>query len=117
MTNCISNPIKFQGVKNRKVEAVFSGHIITSDSGAVLLRAIDNMIRLLFGAARCLTDPRRKASCMLSIANLLRQRVYALALGYEDLNDHDELRHDLALQTAVGRDVDMASASTLCRCS
>jgi hypothetical protein len=46
---------------------------------------------------------------------MLRQRVYALALGYEDLNDHDALRHDPALQTAVGRDVDMASASTLCR--
>jgi Transposase DDE domain. len=49
------------------------------------------------------------------VENLLRQRVYALALGYEDLNDHDKLRHDPALQTAIGRDVQMASASTLCR--
>lgn len=81
----------------------------------MLLRAVDEAVRLLPRVARCFTDARRKASCAHSVENLLRQRVYALALGYEDLNDHDELRHDPALQTAVGRDVDMASASTLCR--
>jgi hypothetical protein len=66
-------------------------------------------------AGRCFTDARRKASCDHSVENFLRQRVYALALGYEDLNDHNALRRDPALQTAVGRDVDMASASSLCR--
>jgi len=115
MTNCISNPIGFKGVKGRKVEAIFSGQTITSDGGGLLLRAADEAIGLLSRVGRCFTDSRRKASCEHSVENLLRQRVYALALGYEDLNDHDALRHDPALQTAVGRDVDMASASTLCR--
>lgn len=115
MTICTSDPIRFQGVKGRKVEAFFSGQTITSDGGGILLRAADEAIGLVSRVARCFTDTRRKASCAHSAENLLRQRVYALALGYEDLNDHDELRHDPALQTAVGRDVDMASASTLCR--
>ena len=115
MTNCRSETIRFKGVKGRKVEAVFNGQTITSDGGGMLLRAADESSRLLSRVARCFDDHRRKASCAHSIENLLRQRVYALALGYEDLNDHDSLRHDLALQTAVGRDVDMASASTLCR--
>ena len=115
MTNCTSESIRFKGVKGRKVESVFSGQTITSDGGGVLLRAADEAINLLSRAGRCFTDVRRKASCEHTVENLLRQRVYALALGYEDLNDHNALRHDPALQTAVGRDVDMASASTLCR--
>ena len=115
MTNCTSNSFRFKGVKGRKVESIFSGQTITSDGGGMLLRAADEATRLLSRVGRCFTDSRRKASCEHSVENLLRQRVYALALGYEDLNDHDELRHDPALQTAVGRDVDMASASTLCR--
>jgi hypothetical protein len=114
MTNCTSDPIRFKGVKGRKVEAIFSGQTITSDGGGMLLQAADEAIGMLSRAGRCFTDVRRKASCEHSIENLLRQRVYALALGYEDLNDHDKLRHDPVLQTAVGRDVDMASSSTLC---
>jgi hypothetical protein len=115
MTICTSDPIRFQGVKGRKVEVIFSGQTITSDGGGILLRAADEALRLLPRGARSFADSRRRASCAHSVENLLRQRVYALALGYEDLNDHDQLRHDPALQTAVGRDVEMASASTLCR--
>jgi hypothetical protein len=115
MTICTSDSIRFQGVKGRKVEAIFSGRTITSDGGGLLLRAADEATKLLSRVARCFADSRRKASCAHSVENILRQRVYALALGYEDLNDHEELRHDPALQTAVGREVDMASASTLCR--
>ena len=115
MTNCTSDPIRFKGVKGRKVEAIFSGQTITSDGGGMLLRAADDAIGLVSRVARLFADARRKASCEHTAENLLRQRVYALALGYEDLNDHNTLRHDPALQTAVGRDVDMASASTLCR--
>jgi hypothetical protein len=96
MTNCTSDPIKFKGVKGRKIEAIFSGQIITSEGGVMLLRAADEATRLLKRVASCFTDFRRKASCEHSVENLLRQRVYALALGYEDLNDHDELRHDPA---------------------
>jgi hypothetical protein len=115
MTKCISNPIGFPGCKGRKVEADFTGQVITSDGGGLLLRAADDAIGLLRQAAKGFTDQRRAASCLHKVEPLLRQRVYALALGYEDLNDHDELRNDPALQTAVGRDVELASASTLCR--
>ena len=65
--------------------------------------------------ARTLSDPRRQASCDHDVPGLVRQRLYAIALGYEDLNDHDGLRQDVALQTAVERDQWLASASTLCR--
>lgn len=115
MTICTSEPIRFKGVRGRKVEAIFSGQAITSDGGGVLLRAADDALQLLPRVARCFEDSRRKASCAHSVLHMLRQRVFALALGYEDLNDHASLRHDPALQTAVGRDVDMASSATLCR--
>ena len=91
MTICTSDPIRFQGVKGRKVEAIFSGQTITSDGGGVLLRAADEVLRLLPRVARSFADSRRRASCVHSIENLLRQRVYTLVLGYEDLNDHDQL--------------------------
>jgi len=115
MTNRNSNSISFPGVKGRKFEAVFSGQAITSDGGGTLLRAADCMINLVSRAAKGIADQRRNASCAHSVEALLRQRVFALALGYEDLNDHDELRSDPALQSALGRDVELASASTLCR--
>ena len=60
------------------------------------------MLRLPDRAAGALSDPRRKTSCRHSSLSLVRQRIYALALGYEDLNDHDELQSDPALQSAVG---------------
>ena len=84
------------------MEARFAGGAITSNGGAVLLRQADRMLGLTEQAARVLDDPRRKASCRHSARSMLRQRVFGLALGYEDLNDHDELRSDPALQTAVG---------------
>ena len=73
------------------------------------------MLGLTEQAARVLGDPRRKACCRHSARSMLRQRVFGLALGYEDLNDHDVLRSDPALQTAVGADQSLASSSTLCR--
>ena len=115
MTKCTPNSIQFPAVKARKLEAVFSGQHITSDGGGVLLRAADAAIGLTKKAARSFTDTRRKASCRHSVPNLLKQRLYALALGYEDLNDHDVLRHDPALQAFVGKDVELASSPTLCR--
>ncbi len=115
MTDCKSESIRFPSCKGRLVETSFSGGAITSDGGAVLLRQADRMLGLTDRAARSLTDTRRQASCRHSLLTMVRQRVYALALGYEDLNDHDELRSDPALQTAVDADGPLAGASTLCR--
>ncbi len=115
MTDCNLEPIRFPSCKGRLVETSFSGGAITSGGGAVLLRQADRMPGLTDRAAKALTDTRRKASCRHSLLTMVRQRVYALALGYEDLNDHEELRSDPALQTAVDTDGPLAGASTLCR--
>jgi Transposase DDE domain group 1 len=115
MTNCTTEPIQFPGCKQRKVEAVFNGGNVSSDGGVLLLRQADRLLSLTKTVAGRLNDSRRKASCEHSLLDLLRQRVYAIALGYEDLNDHDSLRKDLAIQTGIGRDVELASKSTLCR--
>ena len=70
----------------------------------LLLRQADRLTGLSDSIARALSDPRRQASCDHDVPGLVRQRLYAIALGYEDLNDHDGLRQDVALQTAVERD-------------
>ena len=115
MTKCYQSSLPFPSVKRRKVEANFNGGDITSNGGIGLLAQVDKQMGLLRAVARALGDPRRQASCDHSQEDLLKQRVYGLALGYEDLNDHDELRHDLALQTATSRVETLASPATLCR--
>ena len=115
MTDCNRELLSFPRCKGRRVEARFTGGAITSNGGAVLLRQADRHLGLSERVARALWDPRRKASCRHDALSMVRQRIYGLALGYEDLNDHDALRQDLALQTAVEKDRVLASASTLCR--
>lgn len=115
MTECYQTSLEFPSVKRRKVEADFSGGDITSNGGIPLLSQVDRQMGLTQAVARAMVDSRRQASCDHSLLELLRQRVYALALGYEDLNDHHELRNDLALQTATSRVETLASPATLCR--
>lgn len=115
MTNCTQESFAFPGCKRRAVEANFKGGDITSDGGVLLLRQVDRQLGLCAAVATVLEDPRRRASCVHDAQSLLQQRVYALALGYEDLNDHETLRRDLAIQTALDRDEELASSSTLCR--
>ena len=115
MTQCTQESFTFPVCKRRTVEANFQGGDITSDGGVLLLRQADRRLGLTEAVARALDDPRRQASCDHDGLSLLRQRVYALALGYEDLNDHQALRLDLAIQTALGRTAVLASSSTLCR--
>ena len=115
MTKCYQRSFEFPRVNRRIVEARFDGGDITSDGGVLLLRQADRLTGLSDSITRTLSDPRRQASCDHDVPGLVRQRLYAIALGYEDLNDHDGLRQDVALQTAVERDQWLASASTLCR--
>ncbi len=115
MTNCTQDWVEFPRVNGRIVAANFDGGDITSDGGVLLLRQADRLLGLSEAIAQALTDSRRQASCDHDVRSLLRQRLYAIALGYEDLNDHEALRQDVALQTAVERDQCLASASTLCR--
>jgi hypothetical protein len=102
-------------LKRRRIEAKFEGGDITSDGGVLLLRQVDRLLGLSEAVSKALSDPRRQASCSHDGLSLLKQRVYGLALGYEDLNDHQSLRGDVAIQTGVDRSEVLAGASTLCR--
>ena len=115
MTKCTQASLRFPSCQGRRVEADFSGGEITGDAGVLLLRQADGVLKLSEAVSRALRDSRRRASCEHAGLSLVRQRLYALALGYEDLNDHQGLRGDVALQTAVGRTRALASASTLSR--
>lgn len=119
MPNCTreftDRPIEFGRLGRRVVEGKFDGGSMTSDAGVMLLAATDRKLSLLSAAAHCISDPRDPLLIKHCVATMLRQRVYGLALGWEDLNDHTALRGDVAMQTAVGVDEPVASAPTLCR--
>ena len=80
-----------------------------------MLREMDRRLGLTAQVARRLGEPRQRGKVRHEVVTTLRQRVHGLALGYEDLNDHDALRGDPVVQTACGRDQTLASSSTLCR--
>lgn len=107
-TECTTETLPFQGVAGRDVVARFDGGTLTSDGGAVLLREVDRATGLLAQFAACFTDHRDPARVTHSVAALVRQRVYGLALGYEDLNDHDALRHD-PLVAVLAETTDLAA--------
>ena len=108
-------PMDFGRLGRRVVEGRFDGGSMTSDGGVMLLGQVDRKLGLMDAAARCIADPRSPRLIKHGVRDMLRQRVYGLALGWEDLNDHGALRQDVALQTAVGVDREVASAPTLCR--
>lgn len=105
----------FPSVSGKKVEIDFNGGHVSSLGGSVLLRQIDDKIGLTSNLRRSLVDKRQRRKISHPLLSLLRQRIYGIACGWEDLNDHDELRHDYGLQTAVGRTEELASSATLCR--
>lgn len=115
MTDCSISEDLFPSCKSRKVQVDFAGGQITSDGGSLLLRQVDRRIALTPQGSRLLHDPRVQGRCRHTQLQMLQQRVYGLALGYEDLIDHNPLREDPAFQTAVNSDKALASASTLCR--
>ena len=115
MTDCNAKSIAFPALKRRRIEAAFTGGAITSNAGALLLREIDRRLGLLKAVDRAIPDKRDQRYVHHSQSSLLRQRIFGLALGYEDLNDHDQLRSDPALVSAVSCDQSLGSAATLCR--
>jgi hypothetical protein len=102
-------------IGRRVIEANFEGGDIGSDGGLLLLRRVDERIGLSRAVAAVLSDPRDPARITHTLRDLLAQRLYGLCCGYEDLNDHDVLRSDLLMQTAVGRVEPLASSPTLSR--
>src|SRR4030095_7380065 len=115
MPNCTVEPIELGKVGRRTIEASFDGGGISSDAGVLLLRQADERIGLTRAVARVFADGRRSASVKHDLRTLLAQRIYALCCGWGDVTDHTTLRHDLALQTAVGCTQALASGPTLCR--
>jgi len=103
MTQCTRDTMRFKRLGKRNVVADFRGGTITSDGGALLLDRTDQAIGLLGRAAECFTDHRDADLTEHGVPELVRQRVFGLALGYEDLNDHDELSRDPLLAAVVGK--------------
>ena len=102
-TQCNTKPMRFEPVDGRSVVADFDGGAISSEAGALLLRASDRAIGLVERFAACFRDARRPDRVVHDIATLLGQRVFGIALGYEDVVDHDALRHDPVLGVALGK--------------
>jgi Transposase DDE domain group 1 len=102
-TECSAALFEFAPVEGRRVVAAFDGGAITSDAGAFLLGQTDKAIRLTQRFAGCFTDLRMAELVEHEVATLVMQRVISIALGYEDLNDHDELRHDPVMAVLAGK--------------
>jgi hypothetical protein len=118
MTECNQETFSFAPHFSRRVEAVFSAEQVTGDGGALLLREANRRTGLLERAAGCFIDGRDPERVEHSVAEMLAQRVYGLALGYEDLNDHEQLRHDPLLGVLSGKrelEQPLAGKSTLNR--
>lgn len=102
-TECSADLFWFARVEGRKVVGAFDAGKVTSDAGALLLGQVDRAIGVIDRFAACFTDRRVAEMVVHEVRTLVGQRVYGIALGYEDLNDHDELRHDPAMAVLAGK--------------
>ena len=102
-TECTAVRIEFTGLDRRAVQGAFDGGLISSDGGAVLLREVDARLGITENLAACFTDHRDPDLIEHDLLALVRQRVYGVALGYEDLNDHDDLKWDPLWAVALNK--------------
>lgn len=103
MTECTQSQFQFAPHFSRDVEARFDGGTLSSDAGGLLLRETDRRLNVLTRLATCFRDGRKPELISHSVQEMVAQRVYGLALGYEDLNDHEQLRHDPLLGVMAGK--------------
>ena len=103
MTECKPESFAFQALGSRNILAAFDGGKLTSDGGGLLLREVEDRFRFVERFTQCFTDHRDPDLIEHTLPELLKQRVFGLCLGYEDLNDHDQLRHDPLLAVLVGK--------------
>src|SRR2546428_7524027 len=103
MTECSQSQFPFEAHFSRRVMGGFDGSQLTTDGGGLLLRQADRKIGLLQGVTACFTDHRRRERVEHELHQMLAQRIYGLALGYEDLNDHEQLREDPLLALLAGK--------------
>ena len=102
-TECTATQLEFQAFGRRRVSGRFDGGRLTSDGGGLLLREVEQQLDVFSRLAGCFTDYRQAGKVEHPVAALLAQRIYGLALGYEDINDHDALRSDSLLALLVGK--------------
>ena len=102
-TDCKEQPLLFQDLGSRQVVADFSGGTLSSDGGVLLLREVDANLGLTQSLAQCFDDYRQQVFVDHAVQEMLAQRIFGLGLGYEDVNDHDELRLDPLLATACNK--------------
>ncbi|MGH8605352.1 MAG: transposase, partial [Gammaproteobacteria bacterium] len=102
MTECTGQEVLFS-IGKKKVTTVFDGGKLTSDSGVLFLNRVDERLGLSGRMAGALLDPRQEGKVLHSLRDLLRQRLFQIALGYEDVNDANSLRFDPAFQAALDR--------------
>ena len=102
-TECTATQLEFQSFGRRRISGRFDGGRLTSDGGGLLLREVEGRLDLFARLAGCFTDHRRAGMVEHPVQALLAQRIYGLALGYEDINDHDTLRSDSLLALLVGK--------------
>ena len=103
MTECNQSSFGFEACGKREIVARFDGGTISSDGGALLLRRTDRRLNLLPRLAECFLDGRNQEQVEHSVLEMLSQRIYGLALGYEDINDHEQLRKDPVFGVLAGR--------------
>ena len=103
-TQCITEQMEFQQLGRRAVIGRFDGGRISSDGGAVLLREVDKRTGISERLGRCFRDYRKRERIEHSVLSMIRQRICGIALGYEDLNDHDRLRHDVVMGVLSEKD-------------
>ena len=119
MTECNREPLLFSSLKSQKIVADFDGGQLTSDGGGLLLREADRVVGLTRRLAACLVDPRDPARIIHDQQTMLAQRIHGIALGYEDLNDHNTLRDDPLMAVLADKtptlENPLASSPTLCR--
>ena len=102
-TECNAEQLEFSCVERRRVVAAFDGGTVSSDAGALLLGRADESIGLIDRLADCFIDQRRAELIEHTVRTMVGQRVFGIALGYEDLNDHEQLRHDPVLGALLGK--------------
>ena len=119
MTECNRSELVFSSLSRKRILADFNGGRLTSDAGALLLREADRRTGLIEALAACITDPRDPSKVQHDVRTLLAQRICGIAMGYEDGNDHQMLRHDPIMQMLAGvaptPEEPLASPPTLCR--
>jgi hypothetical protein len=118
MTECNQSSFGFEACGKREIVARFDGGTISSDGGALLLRQTDRRLNLIQRLSECFLDGRNQKQVEHSGLEMLSQRIYGLALGYEDINDHEQLRNDPVFSILSGRaelEQPLAGKSTLNR--